>query len=230
VAKKADHCFTPHYLLRDKLLKVNKNVKMLFHAHSYEQNKNVGVGKKDRLIKVAFAGYIHYRLIDHWLEHLLEEKNIELYLIGPLNPQYSICELSKKQNFHFVPPLMANDLQRTLQEMNVLIIPYHPHLPETEVLTTVSKLYQYIASGKPVVLSNLPNFIEMPEGVLYKASSSENFVAKILQAHAEDCEEYRNLRAKIAAENTWDKRGEQLHALLKETLGDKIPELSQNAN
>ena len=74
-------------------------------------------------------------------------------------------------------------------------------------------------------MTQLPNFIELPAGILYKATCGNDFIAKIRQAHVENCDEYRKLRSKIATENTWDKRGEQLHRILKEALGDAIPDL-----
>lgn len=225
VARIATHCFTPHYPLRNKLLRVNKNVEMLFHAHNWKLGSKVACQDGDGRIKVAFAGFIHYRLIDCWLERVLKENDIELYLIGPLNPAYDVNKLTKHQNIRLISALSESELLKTLTEMDVLIIPYHTHLPETEVLTTVSKLYQYILSEKPVVISNMPNFIRQPKGILYRADSANDFIAKIRQAHAEDCDELRALRAKIAAENTWDKRGEQLYDLLKGALGDILPKL-----
>jgi hypothetical protein len=88
----------------------------------------------------------------------------------------------------------------------------------------MSKLYQYIASGKPIVMSQLPNFIELPYGVVYTADSADDFVCKIRNASEEDCDEYCEIRFKIASENTWKMRGEQLHTFLKDSLGATLPE------
>jgi len=226
VAKGADHCYTPHYPLRDKLSRVNRDVEMLFHAHNPSLVHDIPKRNETGRIRVAFAGYIHYRLIDSWLTGILDETDIDLYLIGPLNPMYDIEQFSGYPNFHLLPVLEENALGTKLAEMDVLIMPYHPHLPEVEVLTTASKLYQYIASERPIVTSDLPNLIEMPTGVVYKATTQEDFVTKVRRAHAEDSDEFRKLRATIAAENTWDRRGEQLHGILKESLGNMIPDLN----
>jgi hypothetical protein len=224
VAREANHCFTPHYPLRDKLLKVNKNVEMLLHAHSCILESTETRQNKDGRIKVAFAGYIHYRLIDKWLKRVLNEEDMDLYLIGPHNPAYDVGQFKECPNFYLVPPLEEYELIEKMREMDVLIIPYHPHLPEVEVLTTASKLYQYIVSGKPIVTSNLPNLIELPESISQKATSADDFISKIRIAYKNDCDEYRKLRSEIATENTWDKRGEQLYGILKNILSDIAPD------
>lgn len=59
VARIATHCFTPHYPLRNKLLRVNKNVEMLFHAHNWKLGSKVACQDGDGRIKVALrASYI----------------------------------------------------------------------------------------------------------------------------------------------------------------------------
>ena len=224
VAKAADHCFTPHYPLRDKLLAVNDKIEMLFHAHNFS---SVSFSKRrepgDR-IKVGFAGYINYRIIQTWLLELLKYEDFELHLIGPMDGPELECYTGHR-NVSYVEPLYGKDLKRKLTEMDVLVMPYDSQINEVRILTTNSKTFQYIASGRPIVISNLENYIEMPQGIFYKAIDAEDFVAKIRKAYSEDCEKYRLLRAKIASENTWDKRGEQLHGILKNAIGDILPNL-----
>jgi hypothetical protein len=95
--------------------------------------------------------------------------------------------------------------------MDVLIVPYRSNLEEVKVLTTVSKLFQYISTLKPIVISDLPNFIEMPDGVIYKAKDKKDFVDKIFLAYKNDTVELRELRAKLVLENTWEARGNQIN-------------------
>jgi glycosyltransferase involved in cell wall biosynthesis len=222
VAKNADLCLTPHQLIKNKLLKLNKNVYMLLHAHNGIGEKVQKKNNVEKIIKVGFMGYIHYRINKKWLERLVVEKDIELYLIGPIDDQYDISDLKNNNNFHLINSVPESKLRKILSEMDVLIIPYIYDIPETIVMTTASKLYQYIDSGKPIVISPLPNFIEFQKGVLYRAENADDFVDKIRQAMGEDCDEYRNIRAKIAAENTWDKRGEQLVKIIEKNIGSII--------
>ncbi|MEI6604274.1 MAG: glycosyltransferase [Verrucomicrobiota bacterium] len=229
VASTADFCLTPHSGLKRKLETHARDVRMFFHAHEFntlwrpEATKGAEHTRKNtKCINVAYMGFIHYRLLDQWLLRILDEPDMQLNLIGPVNSHYDISIFSEHPNFVLHAPVSDEPLARLLSSMDVLVMPYDPAIPEVEVLTSTSKLFQYIAVGKPIISSDLPNLMDFPEGVLVKATSPSDFIEKIRLAYEEDCEEYRVLRRGIASENTWDKRGEQLHGYLNELLGDRF--------
>jgi hypothetical protein len=222
VARRVDRCFTPHYPLRDKLVIVNPKVDMLFHAVDYPPSSPPdGWQIRSSPINVAFAGYIHYRLLKDWLLEVLRQSDMVLHLIGPIH-NYDVESLKLYPNLRLVASLDTNRLAMKLSQMDVLIMPYDPVLPEVRVLTTTSKLFQYIAALKPVVMSNLPHFLEMPEGVLYRADSPQEFVSQIRKAYAEDCQDYAKRRTTLALENTWDKRGEALLSVIRQDLDHEL--------
>ena len=84
--------------------------------------------------------------------------------------------------------------------------------------TAPNKLYTYLAAGKPIVSSDLPALISMDEGLLYRVTSAEGFIAAIRRAFAEDSDVLREKRLAIARENTWDSRGDELRAILENEL------------
>ena len=71
---------------------------------------------------------------------------------------------------------------------------------------------------QPVVISDMPSFVDYERGVLYRASGKEDFVEQIRLAYSEDCSRIREKRLEIAALNTWDKKGDELFALIEEHL------------
>lgn len=218
VARRANRCFTPHYPLREKLAKVNGNVDMLFHAHDYPLTSPDTPREKTGTINVGYAGYLNWRLLPDWLLAVLRQKDMNLYLIGPIERTYDLSVLETYPSLNYVPPLSQEQLMQKLGEMSVLIMPYDPAIPEVSILTTNSKIFQYIATCKPIVISDLPHYIEFPHGVIYKAKDQADFVTQIRKAYGEDCEEYVSLRRRIASENTWDRRGDELFELLKQEL------------
>jgi hypothetical protein len=220
VAGLADHCFTPHYPLRDKLQRVNPRVDILFHGHNYEVKTHPSSPRRTG-IHVAFAGYIHYRLLDKWLLAVANQKDMVLHLIGPVD-RYDLAILKQFANFIHMPALDEDDLFKKLLEMDVLVIPLDPTLPEVAVITTNSKTFQYIASGRPIVISDLPNYIDLPKGLIYRARTAAEFIAQIRRAYVEDCNEYRKLRAEIAMDNTWDKRGDMLFSIIDRDLRGRL--------
>ncbi len=214
VAKSSNFCYTPHKPLRKKLEMFCTDVRMFFHAHNGPILKlgefSLITATRER-IKVGYAGFIHYRINIDWLISLLKEDIIDLYLIGPLSPDFELNLLTKFDNFHLVPSMPELAMVEKLREMDVLIVPYRSDLEEVKVLTTVSKLFQYISTLKPIVISDLPNFIDMPDGVIYKARDNKDFVEKVFLAFKDDTVELRELRAKVALENTWEARGNQIN-------------------
>lgn len=224
VARRANRCFTPHFPLRTKLAKVNGSVEMLFHAHDFPVCPVEPPPKRSRIINVCFAGFINYRLLSDWLLSVSQAQDMRLSLIGPIQGKEMECVLTQPL-VQYIPPLDKAALRSKLMEMDVLIMPYDWTTPEAAILTTNSKTFQYVATGKPVVISNLPHYIELPRGVLYKAQSAEDFVAKIRQAYYEDSEDLVRLRSQVATENSWDKRGDLLHATINQD--QECPELSK---
>ncbi len=221
VARRASRCFTCHYPLRKKLLKVNNNVEMLFHGHDYP---SIAVSEPDRsrdIINVGFGGYINWRLIEDWLLAVVEQKDMVLHLIGT-SENYDVSRFKDYPNVRHVSSLSDTAFREKLLQMDVLIMPYNVELPEVEVMTTNSKTFQYIAACKPIVISNMPNYIEMPYGVIYKADTRSHFIDQIRKAYTKDCGEYIRLRARIAKRNTWNKRGDMLFDLLKQDLAGAV--------
>jgi hypothetical protein len=217
VAASARRCFTPHRALQRKLSRFCPDTHLLIHAHDYDLTKPVPLRPRQQPIRVAFAGYIHYRLLHDWLMAVARESDMLLYLIGPLQ-DYPMNELLRTGRVHHVAPLKGNALREKLAEMDVLIIPYDPALPEVNVLTSTSKLFQYVAAGKPIVMSRLPDFMTLPHGLLYVAGDVKDFIAKIRLAHNEDSPALRQARHATAAANTWDSRGDLLHELIERDL------------
>jgi glycosyltransferase involved in cell wall biosynthesis len=226
VARKADRCLTPHYPLRDKLEKVTPKVDMLFHAHDYVLSKPPSMKTRNDRIDVAFAGYINWRLLGDWLLTVTDEPEMRMHLIGPVEGE-SMQHIVGGSRMVHVPPVPESELLGLLRDMDVLVMPYDPDIPEVSILTTNSKTFQYVAAGRPSVISDLPHYITLPSGVIYKARTAQEFVDKIRQARREDCEELVRLRLKIAAENTWDKRGDMLRAIIEQDMKGAI-RLSEN--
>ncbi|HEX7705814.1 MAG TPA: glycosyltransferase [Thermoanaerobaculia bacterium] len=90
-----------------------------------------------------------------------------------------------------------------LQRFDVAIIPFRSG-PLTESTDPV-KFYEYLAQGKPVVTTGLPE-LERFAGHYYPAADVEGFVAQLDRAIAEDDDRRREERKRIARENSWDSR------------------------
>jgi glycosyltransferase involved in cell wall biosynthesis len=196
---------------------------MMLHGHEFVPGKRADeTPKRAGKIHVGFAGFINWRLLGPWLAAIAATDDLQLHLIGPVEG-LSMAGVLGHSSVDHVPPVGKDDLLELLQIMHVLVMPYDPSIEEVSILTTNSKTFQYVASGRPIVISDLPHYIELPRGVIYKARTTEEFVETIRRAHAEDCPEFVELRRRIAAENTWDKRGDQLFEAIRQDMGGRFP-------
>ena len=217
LAGAVDLVLTPHFPIREKLMKHSRRIEMFYHAHSITDRPNHPQSKADGKIHVGFAGYINYRIMVDWLIHLVKDHRIALHLIGPQNGM-DIDAVASAGDVRCHGPVYGENFGEIIREMNVLIMPYDPKITECNILTTNSKTFQCIASGRPLVISNLQNYIEMPEGVIYRAQDAEDFRLKVLKAANDDCDQFRAMRRRIASENTWNMRGEQLWGYVNHLL------------
>ncbi len=210
VIREADKCLAVSYPLRNKLKKVNSDTELFLPGHEFKCLKPVKKQAVKKLpIKIAFMGFVDDRIDSEWLLELLKNQDMFLWLIGP-NANFNLALFSKFSNISFSSFLAGEKLQKKLMEMDVLIMPYNTQLELAKFATAPNKFFQYLAAGKPIVISDMPNFIKMPAGVIYRAKTAETFVEKIRQAYAEDNDELVKMRIEIAEKNTWDKRGDIL--------------------
>jgi hypothetical protein len=217
VAQRADRVLATHTPLADKLRSINPRTALYLHGHEPQGLVCQGMARaeKETKIRVGFMGYITYNLLLDWLVALLTTEEMILTLIGPIR-KFDMAPFSLYKNFHHIPALTGASLAEALASNDVLVMPYNPAIPEVHVQTASNKFFQYLAASRPVVISDMPYYLQMPAGVLYRARTVGEFVAQVRQAYREDCDEFVQTRQKIASENTWDKRGDQLFALLEQ--------------
>lgn len=227
VAAAADLCLAVHNVLVEKLLGVNENSRLFLPGHDFrvalsQANRPKGPGR----IKVAFMGYIDSRLEYRWLAHLLRQRDMELHLVGPVEKSGETEAFMALDGFCLHEPKFGDDLQDFLETMDVLVIPYKTSMKNVQAVTASNKLFSYIAAGKPVVISDMPRYLELGAGIIYRARTEQAFVEQIRIAYRDDGMHLRKDRQKIAAEYTWGKRGLELKEIIDHSLRAKtFPEV-----
>lgn len=221
VAANADVCLATHQPLVNKLSKVNKKTELFVHGHSFTPVMSQSVTRQNnKLIKVAFMGFINDRLLHDWLSEIVKQPDMELYMAGPKETKKEdvFSKHAQAPNLKYSGLIPHDKLYDYLRQMDILVSVNDAKLPDDALITTNSKTFQYIAALKPIVMSYMPNYIRMPEGVFYNAHSPEEFIAKIRQAYNEDCDDFRKLRYRIANANTWDQRGNHLYEIIRREI------------
>ncbi len=223
VIRRADCCFVHSTPLFEKFRSRHKNVHVLLPGHEFNLDRPPEPGNlqrhKKKQISVCYMGYIDKRISLEWLLEVVSHERLSLYLIGPVKDTIDLLPLYEFSNFEMISPFEGEALQSVLQSMDVCVIPFDIKL-EVVKACTPNKLFQYIACGKPVVISNMNHLIELPDKFIYVANSAKEFVECIVKAHNEDCDELITQRIELARQNSWDTRGNQLHLILKSYMKD----------
>jgi glycosyltransferase involved in cell wall biosynthesis len=139
-----------------------------------------------------------------------------LLLVGPAAPDSlgRLEQLARLPNVRWLGPKPYRELPRYVAAFDVGIIPYAEN-PYTRSCFPL-KLYEYLAAGKPVVASGLPELAGMEPHVVL-AADAESFVAAVESA-LRSGEAGRAERIALASRNTWDGRAERLLSLVGDEL------------
>jgi len=171
-------------------------------------------------IVINHMGYINRRVETDWIVRLAQDfPSWKIELIGLIDKRNE-RRLSGQANIFLMEPKRGEDLRRVLDKCHVGLLPYKNNR-RMKTCSANNKYWQYLALGKPVVYRDLPDLIRVPEYLLYKASTYEEFREQVLRALREDCPEYRNQRREFARENGWDRRAEELIRLFQKHLPGK---------
>lgn len=167
--------------------------------------------------RVGFAGAVeNYKLDTGLLSYVSDIRpDWQIVLIGPAesgNPELSA--LTTKPNVCLLGPRPYEELPNYLAAMDVLVIPYR--LNEYTKDCFPIKFFEYLATGKPVICTELPALAGYRETVTL-VSDPAGFVAAVEEALAGKQDDTRQSRISLAFDNTWEKRIGKLLNLIAET-------------
>jgi len=121
------------------------------------------------------------------------------------------------RNILFLGERRHIELPQILAAFDVCILPYVPQA----YYGSPTKLFEYLASGKPIVATDFSGMRDFGRLVLV-AESCQDFVRKIGTALKEEALENRGLRAEAAKNASWERRGAIVVRILQEMLQQTI--------
>lgn len=212
----SDAVFTVSEPLRDKLLSDGANDVYVIHSG---HNFNLEFSRKkinfapEKKISVCYMGFLNQYINIDWLRAVAGQDDMHLTIVGPVAYNYLLNKFRGCPNFTHIQALTGLSLQEELLRHDVLVMPYASQV-DNEVTSVPAKLYQYLAVGRPVVSSVMPNLKVFPDKTIYQASTESEFVALVRQAAAEDVIEFRVNRIALAQGNTWECRGDYIRKII----------------
>ncbi len=128
-------------------------------------------------------------------------------------------EIESLPNTHFLPPVAYEDLPNYAAGFDVCVLPWDTEKAFTSYGSAI-KVREYMATGKPVVISPLPEYESMRD-VLRIASSRDDFLALVANALRESDREPAAKRQAAVKDGTWDARAEFVSGILEQALANK---------
>ena len=168
---------------------------------------------------ILFVGAVsNYKLnIDWMLELARQRPNYHVALIGPIgisDPSTNVSKLKAMPNVHVLGTRDYSVLPAYLKGCDVAVIPYRLNAYTESVFPI--KFFEYMATGKPVVISRLPALEGFLDSVRV-ADDEHSFVAQCDDA-VKSAGAGAEARVALAEANSWSKRVANLMALIEQKL------------
>src|SRR4051812_28679564 len=125
-------------------------------------------------------------------------------------------EIEQLPNVHFLPPVSYQELPHYAAGFDVCVLPWNTEVPFTSYGSAI-KVREYLASGKPVVISPLPEYESMSD-VLRIGRSREQFLSLVAEALQENDAQRVKSRQDAVRKGTWDARAEWVSELIEEAI------------
>lgn len=128
-------------------------------------------------------------------------------------------EIEELANVHFLPPVPYADLPRYAAGFDVCVLPWDTEQSFTSYGSAI-KVREYLATGKPVVISPLPEYEPMRD-VVRIARTRDDFIRLVEEALHENDSAPAAARQAAVASGTWDARAEWVSDLIEKVLVEK---------
>lgn len=218
-------CFATSRFLCDKILNYNSQCIYLPNAMDFNHFNAAtkAVSKIDELPNlkhpvVGFVGAV-FEWFDVDLICKLAEAHPEysVLLVGPVNTGKN--EFEKHSNIIMVGAKPYGVLPSYLSNIDVCLIPFK--INGITLASNPIKMYEYLAAGKPVVSTALPEVIKNASEIVSIGSDYDDFIHKVKLSTKEiylTDETAKNKRVDFARQNSWDSRVDVIERVLNESL------------
>lgn len=223
---RADLVFYSGRKLLEEAARGRERSYLLEQAVDFEHWSRVGSGELEVAEEVAriprprlgYFGAIEPWLIDQELVRRAARERPEWQWVFIGNKSRGV-EIESLPNAHFLPAVAYEELPRYAAGFDVCVLPWETERAFTSYGSAI-KVREYLATGKPVVISPLPEYEPMRD-VLRIARSREEFFRLVEDALGESDPEAARARQASVASGTWDARAEWVSELMEEALAKK---------
>lgn len=227
-SKLADIILTVSQELYRRRKKINRETHYLPWAAEYKHFSSEATSCKcvdlleQKRPRVGFIGNIWGIFEVDLVRHIAEKlPDCSIILIGELSRMLPfgfaqkfrlLCSIN---NIHWLGYKEHRILPGYLRHFDVCIMPYK--IDDWTLTCSPSKFYQYLAQGKPIISTPLPEVMKFKDNDIVRiAFSYDEFVAEVKNALIESPDENKmNKRKRVAKNNSWDNRADKMIQIIK---------------
>jgi glycosyltransferase involved in cell wall biosynthesis len=164
--------------------------------------------------RVGYVGFVDVRFDTRLYENLARARpDWNLVIVGPLmEKQVDLSRLKSMANVHFLGPRSRQDLPAYLKGFDVCTIPYICDTWSESIFPL--KLFEYLAAGRPVVATALPEL--KPFGnYVHIVSTKDEFQNAIASSLSNPLPQVSDA---FLANNSWDAKADYLWTIISRHL------------
>jgi hypothetical protein len=217
---------TTSEVLRQRLSKLNSNCFYIPNAADVARFTNTAKTHERipemELLRHPIVAYVG--AISDWFDVDLVCRLAELHpeysilLVGPV--RYGLEKFKQNPNIILLGPKKYEVIPEYLSYMDVCLIPFK--INKLTLAANPIKMYEYLAAGKPVVSTALPEICNNASEFVYIGKNEEDFIRKVEEAVEEPKKPHYEAvvarRVRFAEDNSWEKRVDAFERLLRKTL------------
>jgi len=190
----------------------------------FDNGSETGVPEELRDVDGPLVGYVGalHEWVDMNLLHAVATAmpEVAFVFVGPI--MRDVTKLRELQNVRFLGQRSHGELSKYVQTFNVCVIPYvRDAYTET---TYPAKLNEYLALGKPVVATPLPELEDYNRefgGVLRLAGNAAAFVTALRESINDDTPGRREMYQRVARQNAWTAILDSMSSLIEHRMQTK---------
>lgn len=215
LAHAADLVFAASRSLCDRLSPCSENVALLENGVNYPLFSSIAKDKPQGRPTLGWAGTIY---TDTDLSPLLyaaqRQSGWSFRITGQCSAENPyIQKLKRLPHVKFQGKCPLLEVPEQLSRCDVLMDFQRLHLLDTDIVPT--RLYEYLATGKPIVSMHLPDQVELFPDVVYAAHSPAEFLSMCHHALSESPGWVTGRRQQYSQEASWANRADEVSRILK---------------
>jgi glycosyltransferase involved in cell wall biosynthesis len=210
-----DVVFTTAQFLYETRKKHNPNTHLIPNVADFEHFNKANTVQPSKELEgfgkpvIGYIGALNYKLDDTLMHNLFSMKpEWTFLLIGP-DRGFGIERFLRYPNVRYLGKKSTEELPSLMAGMDACMIPYKLDSYTRGVLPL--KFFEYLASGRPVIATPLPD-IAVYDGLVDLGNSAEDFVAAISRRLENDSIDDKKKRIEEAGKHSWQIR---IHSILK---------------